>query len=270
MTRARDATANPTCACRTEAAPTAWFAPRPTACNSAWSKKPQTCCKSPAWCDSFSCGLLPRNPKPQTTAALGSAAQAWVSIGKKTKAPTGRNSRHWRIHRGRVVPPLTGLSSFRIVEPRIRTGHLQTGDRRAIICFRTRSGCADAQNQNGYRSSSTRDLLHRGVGIMRAAIVGRLLVGLSVTLGLAHARAHAADKSAPDKNPTVKTLTVQDVFNLQLATDPQISPDGRRIVYVRRFSDIMTDQRHSNLWIINADGTDHRPLSTGNFNDASP
>lgn len=65
-------------------------------------------------------------------------------------------------------------------------------------------------------------------------------------------------------------LAIQDVFNLQLATDPRISPDGKRIVYVRQFCDIMADHRHSNLWIINADGTDHRPLTTGNFNDASP
>ncbi len=65
-------------------------------------------------------------------------------------------------------------------------------------------------------------------------------------------------------------LTVQDVFNLELATTPQVSPDGRRIIYVRQFSDIMTDRRYSNLWIINADGTDHRPLTTANFNDTSP
>ncbi len=65
-------------------------------------------------------------------------------------------------------------------------------------------------------------------------------------------------------------LTVNDIFNLELAVDPQISPDGRRIIYVRQFADIMADRRHSNLWIINFDGTDHRPLTTGNFNDTSP
>ncbi|MEK7834151.1 MAG: S9 family peptidase [Acidobacteriota bacterium] len=32
----------------------------------------------------------------------------------------------------------------------------------------------------------------------------------------------------------------------------------------------MTDRRMSNLWIVNVDGTDHRPLTTGNFNDTSP
>lgn len=65
-------------------------------------------------------------------------------------------------------------------------------------------------------------------------------------------------------------LSWMDVFNLQFASDPQISPDGKRIVYVRRFNDVMTDKRHSNLWIINADGTDHQALTTGNHSDSSP
>ena len=67
-----------------------------------------------------------------------------------------------------------------------------------------------------------------------------------------------------------RKLTVMDEFQIQLPTDPQISPDGKRIVYVRRFADPMTDRRYSNLWIVNSDGTDHRPLTTGNHNDASP
>ncbi len=65
-------------------------------------------------------------------------------------------------------------------------------------------------------------------------------------------------------------LTVEDVFNMETAADPQISPDGKCVVYVRNFSDIMADKRRSNLWIINFDGTDHRPLTTGNYSDTSP
>jgi dipeptidyl aminopeptidase/acylaminoacyl peptidase len=65
-------------------------------------------------------------------------------------------------------------------------------------------------------------------------------------------------------------LTVMDEFQLQLPTDPQISPDGKNIVYVRRFADSATDRRYSNLWLVNSDGTNHRPLTSGNHNDASP
>ena len=65
-------------------------------------------------------------------------------------------------------------------------------------------------------------------------------------------------------------LTVSDVFNLETVSSPQISPDGTRIVYVRQFADIMTDKYYSNLWIIDFNGSNNRPLTTGNYSDASP
>ena len=69
---------------------------------------------------------------------------------------------------------------------------------------------------------------------------------------------------------TTNRLTASDIFNLQVASDPQISPDGKRIVYVRVFADIMTDKRLSNLWIVSFDGDEHRAVTTGNFSDESP
>ena len=74
---------------------------------------------------------------------------------------------------------------------------------------------------------------------------------------------------APAQN-TTNRLTALDVFNLEAASDPQISPDGTRIVYVRQFADIMTDRNYSTLWSIKADGSDHRPLTAGNRTDTSP
>ena len=61
-----------------------------------------------------------------------------------------------------------------------------------------------------------------------------------------------------------------DVFELEYASDPQISPDGMRIVYVRNSMDIMSDRRRTSLWIINYDGTDNRPLAAGEANYSSP
>ena len=65
-------------------------------------------------------------------------------------------------------------------------------------------------------------------------------------------------------------MELTDVFDLEYVSDPQISPDGSRVVYVRNFKDIMTDQNLSNLWIANFDGTGHRPLTTGNHAARSP
>lgn len=61
-----------------------------------------------------------------------------------------------------------------------------------------------------------------------------------------------------------------DVFDLEFARDPRISPDGKQVVYVRNFMDIMSDRARSNLWTIAVDGSRHRPLTSGNSNDSSP
>ena len=65
-------------------------------------------------------------------------------------------------------------------------------------------------------------------------------------------------------------LTPMDIFDMETAADPQISPDGEKVIYVRQFNDVMTDKRYSNLWIVNFDGSNNRPLTTGNFSDGSP
>jgi acylaminoacyl-peptidase len=61
-----------------------------------------------------------------------------------------------------------------------------------------------------------------------------------------------------------------DIFNLEYASDPEISPDGQWIAYVREYFDVMTDRKYSNLWLIKSDGTDNRPLTTGKFNEGQP
>ena len=54
-----------------------------------------------------------------------------------------------------------------------------------------------------------------------------------------------------------------DVFELEIAADPQISPDGSQVAYVRTAMDIMSDRAVPNIWIIDADGKNHRPLLSG-------
>ena len=61
-----------------------------------------------------------------------------------------------------------------------------------------------------------------------------------------------------------------DVFNLEYVSNTEISPNGNRILYQRNFNDIMTDESFSNIWVINFDGSDNRPITTGNFKDNSP
>lgn len=67
-----------------------------------------------------------------------------------------------------------------------------------------------------------------------------------------------------------KGLAPADLFDLEYAADPQLSPDGQWVAYVRQWSDITTDRRYSNVWIVRTDGTGHRPMTSGKLQENSP
>jgi dipeptidyl aminopeptidase/acylaminoacyl peptidase len=69
---------------------------------------------------------------------------------------------------------------------------------------------------------------------------------------------------------TPATFSSEDVFELEYANNPQISPDGERIVYERRSNDIMIDATRSNLWLLDVASGNHRPLVSGLDNASSP
>ncbi len=58
-----------------------------------------------------------------------------------------------------------------------------------------------------------------------------------------------------------------DVFELQWADNPQLSPDGARIVFERHFFDRLKDVERSNLWLLDARSGAARPLTQGNVGD---
>ena len=89
-----------------------------------------------------------------------------------------------------------------------------------------------------------------------------LALGALLVSAPAPARAQAGAETGP--------LEPADIFDLETVADPQISPDGEWVAYVRQRADVMTDRRFSNLWIVRTDGTGHRPLTTGDHSEGSP
>ena len=77
----------------------------------------------------------------------------------------------------------------------------------------------------------------------------------------------AAATPADAPNPI---FTGRDLFDLSAASDPQISPDGRTVAYVRRSADIMTDKARSSIWLINVATGEQRPLAAGTGDHFSP
>ncbi|MEQ8764205.1 MAG: S9 family peptidase [Planctomycetota bacterium] len=65
-------------------------------------------------------------------------------------------------------------------------------------------------------------------------------------------------------------LQPEDVFELEWASQPTLSPDGDEVVFLRNFMDIMKDRRRSNLWRVDFEGGEARPITTGLSNVGSP
>ena len=70
--------------------------------------------------------------------------------------------------------------------------------------------------------------------------------------------------------PTDERLfTAADVFGLEWAADPQISPDGKWVVYARGSMDALEDRVRSQLWLRSTEGHTHEPLTSLEDGDAS-
>jgi acylaminoacyl-peptidase len=67
----------------------------------------------------------------------------------------------------------------------------------------------------------------------------------------------------PAVAPELPVLSPADVFQIEIAGYPQISPDGERVVYERRWMDALRDRAVSHLWMVGSDGEGHQPLVTG-------
>ncbi len=67
-----------------------------------------------------------------------------------------------------------------------------------------------------------------------------------------------------------KLLTKDTYMEMESIGSPSISPDGRHILFTRRWVDKMEDRSRSNLWIVGVDGQRVRELTHGNWRDSSP
>ena len=80
-----------------------------------------------------------------------------------------------------------------------------------------------------------------------------------VCCALALLAAPVAAQPAPPPSESTR-FQAQDLFGLEVASDPQINPDGSRIAYVRQTADIMTDRMRPTIWLIDARTGQQTPL----------
>jgi dipeptidyl aminopeptidase/acylaminoacyl peptidase len=90
------------------------------------------------------------------------------------------------------------------------------------------------------------------------------------TFVAAIALASAAPLAAAAPEGPSRSFEARDLFSLEAAADPQISPDGSRIAYVRRSGDIMTDRMRASIWLVDARTGEQAPLAAGPGSHSQP
>src|SRR5256885_11332599 len=78
--------------------------------------------------------------------------------------------------------------------------------------------------------------------------------------------AMANSKAAAAQRP----MKIVDLLNIPWVSDPQLSPDGRQLVYVRSDADWAANQHIGHIWRINVDGTGEVQLTRGTNGEGSP
>ena len=95
-----------------------------------------------------------------------------------------------------------------------------------------------------------------------------MIIRAAAIAALCFASAAFAQSEPPRERP--RNFVAADVFNLEYADSPRISPDGRWVAYVRVSADIMTDRFRRSIWLVGSNGGAHRPLVQGAGNCGSP
>ena len=80
----------------------------------------------------------------------------------------------------------------------------------------------------------------------------------------------AVHKPASTAPPETHPLRIGDLVMLERASDPVASPDGTRVVFSRRKTDLAADKGRTHLWVMNADGGGLRQLTSHAISDSSP
>lgn len=91
----------------------------------------------------------------------------------------------------------------------------------------------------------------------------RLLVLTLITMGM------STSAIAKQESPS-KRFTAERVFDMEYASNPQISPDGTKVVYERHSMDKLTDKDKKQLWLLDLSKNTHLPLLDGSQTSWSP
>src|SRR6202040_1585229 len=127
---------------------------------------------------------------------------------------------------------------------------------------------ASAPRKRGSQGSSPARRWSPLVDGRRSAVTKTLRLTAALIAAVGIAMAGAALRAQETRAATL--LTTEHWLDWERVNDAQISPDGSRIVYTRQTVNQLEDKWESSLWILNADGSQHRFLVKGSGARWSP
>ncbi len=65
-------------------------------------------------------------------------------------------------------------------------------------------------------------------------------------------------------------FSIHDMLTMDRISDPQVSPDGKQIVFVLRKTDLQADKGRTDLWLVDTDGKNLKQLTTDPASDFDP
>ncbi len=93
---------------------------------------------------------------------------------------------------------------------------------------------------------------------------GRFLWSMTIVAGV------MCLTQAPGRAAAGRAMTIDDLLAAVRVTDPQLSPDGSQVVFVRTTTDLKTGKRNADLWSVPADGSSANEMIGGEGADNTP
>ena len=71
-------------------------------------------------------------------------------------------------------------------------------------------------------------------------------------------------------NSEKRHITAEDLYDLQLISSAQISPDGEWVIFSLQRADKKMEKKYSNLWVAAINGAEARQFTYGDQTDRQP
>ncbi len=80
----------------------------------------------------------------------------------------------------------------------------------------------------------------------------------------------ASSREVADESSQTHPFSVHDMVAMERISDPQVCPDGGRVAFVVRRTDLEANRGRTDLWLVSIDGTGLRRLTSHPENDSNP